>query len=157
VTDPRPNILIVSDTNAQPIAWLGAWLATQAWPVTWQFDVDAAMRCAMVERPRLVVVDVSDALGLAPRCGLIAELHRHRPQTVLAAAAARADEAVERAVRSAGADLYLVDAADLTVLGAVLAPPADFSTARAPPPPRRRRAHRVRGRPPWPPWSSSSS
>src|SRR5688500_10070974 len=121
----------------------------------WRFDVDAALRCAMADHPRLVVVDVSDALDLGPRCGLIAELHRRRPETALAAAAACADEAVERAVRAAGVDVYVVNAADLPALTAALeAPGSQFTTASAAPAPSRRRAHRVRGRPPWPPWRS---
>jgi hypothetical protein len=156
VNDAQPTILVVSDTNAQPIAWLGGWLAAQPWPVTWCFDAAAALCCAMADRPRLVVVDVSDALDLGPRCGLLAELHRRRPRTALAAAAAQADEAVERAVRAAGADVYLVDASELPALGALLARPGGASGAARSPPPaparrRRRRAHRVRGRPPWPP------
>jgi response regulator RpfG family c-di-GMP phosphodiesterase len=155
VTDAQPTIFVVSDTNAQPIAWLGAWLATQPWPVTWRLEVAAAVRCALADHPRLVVVDVSDALDLGPRCGLIAELHRRRPQTALAAAAACADEVVERAVRAAGVNVYLVDPADLPALSAALELPAGgFSTASAAPSPSRRRAHRVRGRPPWPPWQS---
>ena len=86
----QPTIFIVSDENAQPVAWLSAWLARQAWPVRWHLDVGAALRGVMRERPRLVIVDVGEPLDLTPRVELIAQVHRRRPETALAAAAARA-------------------------------------------------------------------
>ena len=154
----QPTILIVSDENAQPVAWLSAWLARQAWPVRWHLDAGAALRGVMSERPRLVIVDVGDGLDLPPRVELIAQVHRRRPETVLAAAAARAVASVERVVRAAGADLYLVDPADLPALDAIVgATPAALGAGgeRAPPEVsvrvrhrRTRGAHRIRGRPP---------
>jgi DNA-binding response OmpR family regulator len=158
VSQVQPTILIVSDENAQPVAWLSAWLARQAWPVRWHLDVGAALRGVMRDRPRLVIVDVGEPLDLTPRVELIAQVHRRRPETALAAAAARAVPSVERAVRAAGADLYLVDPADLRALdGIVNAVPATVGSSGERSPPevsvrvrhrRTRGAHRIRGRPP---------
>ena len=154
----EPTIFIVSDENAQPMAWLSAWLGRQSWPVRWHLDAGAALRGVMRDRPRLVIVDVGEPLDLPPRLELIAQVRRRRPQTVLAAAAARAVESVERAVRAAGAALYLVDPADLGALDAVVgaAPVVVGSGGERAPPAlavhvrrrRRRGAHRIRGRPP---------
>ena len=153
----QPTIFIVSDENAQQMAWLSAWLGRQSWPVRWHLDVGAALRGVMSDRPRLVIVDVGEPLDLSPRVDLIAQVHRRRPETALAAATARAVASVERAVRAAGADLYLVDPADLAALDAIVgaapvtpgaagerAPPGLTVRVRHP----RRGAHRIRGRPP---------
>jgi DNA-binding NarL/FixJ family response regulator len=140
------------------MAWLSAWLGHQSWPVRWHLDAGAALRGVWRDRPRLVIVDVGEPLDLPPRLELIAQVHRRRPETAVVAAAARADEGVERAVRAAGADLYLIDPADLGALNAIVGAtplPVGSGGERAPPGlsvrvrrRRRRGAHRIRGRPP---------
>jgi ActR/RegA family two-component response regulator len=161
----EPTILIVSEDNAQYVAWLGGWLARQPWPVDWQGDVAAALRVAMRSHPRLVLVDVTPPLDLPPRLNLITILRDHRPQCALVATGAGAaeagDDAIERAVRTSGAHLYLADPDDLRILDALLAgdqrtPVGAPDDARSPPL-HRRRAYRVRGRPPWDDSSSLSA
>ena len=150
----RPDaIVIVFTTNTQPPEWLMHWAAASGVPVPQPIRPHALPR-VLRSGARLVLMHVHPAAALLEPIELLAELHRRRPEVVLVALSERADETVERALRSAGADVFLVARSERELADALAATHLMPSTReRSPPPsaalPAAPAGARSRDRPPW--------
>jgi hypothetical protein len=135
VTDRRDAIVIVFTTNTQPPAWLDHWAAAAGLEVPEPIRPDALPR-VLRSGARLVLMHVHAAAPLLEPIELLAQLHSRRPQLVLVAVSEVADETCERALRAAGADVFLVAHSAHELADALSATHLMPSTReRSPPPP----------------------
>jgi hypothetical protein len=139
VTDRRDAIVIVFTTNTQPPAWLDHWAAAAGFRVPEPIRPDALPR-VLRSGARLVLMHVHPSAPLLGPIELLAQLHRRRPQLVLVAVSEVADQTCERALRAAGADVFLVARNEQELADALSAThlmPAATRERSPPPPPAR--------------------
>jgi len=124
--------LIVLTTERKLPAWLRGWTDRQGGELLGETPGPQALSAVLL-RPntRFVILHLGASANAKPCASWAGELHRRRPGLVFIALAEADDHELERAMRSAGSDYYVISENELSTVITSLGDPAQIPERRS--------------------------